>query len=1069
MPVPPQGANFDFDRIANLVPTIEKLSGVLDKLEKSMGGFSTATLDQSLDAFSRDVKSAIHNVDSITEKTERMARAQKDFLIKHSTVKDLNDALKVIKEISDANDDMAEHGMGSKEFVERVKEFKTIAKDVTRDLQSGLISNEQAMGKLLDASKKTNSALGGMKSNHFKGITKEIAHADRALSSLLGKAPMLAKFGEMKEKSARLRVLHEEHKRNKEKSKKEHGYTADKRELGSQKNKFVATPEWWKLSKKDQEKAVRSHYTGVHEARLASGNRGVIDRWSARSLRNSEINGTQGNPFARLGQSLVSSGEGSAAKGLVSKGSGIISEGATGAMELASKVAIPFAILGVFKDLFDSRANKNSALETQLGSGGIYSAGSPADSMGNLRRNLRGDFYNQYGLGYEKNLGIAKSMVDNGVDISDLASDKRKTNGDGITQGTGMFGQLQENVAKYGRAAGLDQNATTAQTMKLVMQYRQSLVSTEDFFVKIDKDATAAGISTSKYIDILDGINDQYTKSARNIETTIDVMKLLGRTGKMTAEDMKEMVTGISTGADSRNLATRTFLGMKMYSSGQGSQSKKEAQMEVDQALKAVNDSGGYGLTSKDVQGPGGMGKILNLLGEVGTNPNLKGDGQQQAAREALNGLKDKLTLKQLKDAAADNPNTSNIMNLNSYMTRKGTGQFDNIQQNMAALDFSAKASGSSFHDLVMNPTLGNNGELLSQIMNATGTNQSQMDGAVALNVAKVGEVGSLIQKYSGLSKEDYAKQSKPEQQNAKAAFDNSYLALIEAGKIKNNPGQDHESAVKDYISEVGLDQFKNDIYGRSAIYSSIGGKEESEYENSINPDAKDKAGAKAEGIQGVTQTSGYLMSQGFEWLFEKLLIPLDIISAAFTKKADPQQLSDVDKASKSGYLDKAFKAKQDEIDAQAKKVEDISDPKERGQAQMIVDASQDHLDKLRREASDPTHAIPDDLNEIISMAFLGKTNAQGGNDPRSHRGNNSLTHVRRNKIGASGVNWGDISPIDWSQQDTLATGTPTKSTTNVSNTFNNVTATQTPITTRAANKSKEAVKDHHLTMGWMK
>lgn len=103
---------------------------------------------------------------------------------------------------------------------------------------------------------------------------------------------------------------------------------------------------------------------------------------------------------------------------------------------------------------------------------------------------------------------------------------------------------MQKNVYAFGKMAGLSPNQTMEETIKLLTQYRSSLKSTNDFFREIVKDTTVAGVTTTKYLGILDEVNSHYDRMNRLMGATVEILRGMSSTGRNTAEDLKESMGG---------------------------------------------------------------------------------------------------------------------------------------------------------------------------------------------------------------------------------------------------------------------------------------------------------------------------------------------------------------------------------------------------------------------------------------------------------------------------------------------------------------------------------------------
>jgi len=89
--------------------------------------------------------------------------------------------------------------------------------------------------------------------------------------------------------------------------------------------------------------------------------------------------------------------------------------------------------------------------------------------------------------------------------------------------------------------------------LKLLDQYGQTMRSSEKFFTQLNKDTQAAGISTTKYLKIIDEVSMHFDRMNRSLEFTTEMMRNLSRYGAISSESLKDMMEFLSQGGDKRN------------------------------------------------------------------------------------------------------------------------------------------------------------------------------------------------------------------------------------------------------------------------------------------------------------------------------------------------------------------------------------------------------------------------------------------------------------------------------------------------------------------------------------
>lgn len=331
---------------------------------------------------------------------------------------------------------------------------------------------------------------------------------------------------------------------------------------------------------------------------------------------------------AGLGSRLLSGAAG-ATEGLVG--------GAAGMMAEAAPV---LAVLEVLKETFDKVVEQNKHIESGLGKAGLFAQPGTTGYM-EARRNLTPeDAYTRLGMSFDRNLKLAQALQEGGMGLRELVTGEgKRAAGEGF--GPGGFGQFQRIVMGAGRMAGFTDAEGVQQTLKLLNEYRATMEDSEDFFIKVRKGADAAGLSTTKYIAIIDEINSHFNRMNKNLNESLNVLTELGRTGRLGSEDLKQYMDFLTAGGPAKGMqdvAMNAFTLMNMSPTLRASR-EAGAQYNVDEAVKAANQAG-FQITAKDLMGPNAQAAIQQLDYQLANDKTMSPD-QQKAAQAALDRLRD--------------------------------------------------------------------------------------------------------------------------------------------------------------------------------------------------------------------------------------------------------------------------------------------------------------------------------------------------------------------------------------------------------------------------------------------
>jgi hypothetical protein len=350
--------------------------------------------------------------------------------------------------------------------------------------------------------------------------------------------------------------------------------------------------------------------TNYHELAASMGKKGGVFGYVDRKLGGKVLETMDsGRPMGfmgRMGANIMTRGEGSMSRGILSTGMGV-AEGGLGAVEGAlGASAIPLAIAGLIKTGFDKATEYNSGVEKTFASSGIFSGGGSAlQNIDSVRNNLipRNMLYSPLGVSYNKNLEIAKAIQDTGYNVSDVG--RPRTANDQGQFGPGGYGAIQKQVYTTARLAGFDTPSAVANIIKMVTMYNQSLTSTDDFFVKLSKDSKSAGLTTLKYVQIIDEVTGGLGRMNKSFETSVGLLNVLSRSGQTSSENLKTYFAALTTNNQENDMSLRAYAAQQIIANPASHKEYVDSRETVekisrDNVISALKDAG-VSFTDKDL------------------------------------------------------------------------------------------------------------------------------------------------------------------------------------------------------------------------------------------------------------------------------------------------------------------------------------------------------------------------------------------------------------------------------------------------------------------------------------
>lgn len=332
------------------------------------------------------------------------------------------------------------------------------------------------------------------------------------------------------------------------------------------------------------------------------------------------------------------------------EGLSTVIEGATDAlMDFAPEIAILIEVIKVLTEIFGAYTKQNQEMEKGLGKGGLFTQPGmgPGEAFGVARGALLPG--GGHGLGmmagaglginWERNLAMAGQLSQSGMSVfpgmtgADVANQKPGSMGEFMRGGVG---EMQRIVMGAGRVGGLTDQEGIGEVIKLLGEYRETIASSEEFMARLNKDTAAAGISTTKYLKIIDEVSGAFDKMGKSLEQVTGVMRELSRYGAISSDSLKDMMEFLEAGqqkTNTGNMATAAFTQAIMDPKTLKSLRETE-QQTLQNYVEAFNAEGkDQGFTALDISAAinkgdysGAQGMANKMRGQINnlTDPTVK-------------------------------------------------------------------------------------------------------------------------------------------------------------------------------------------------------------------------------------------------------------------------------------------------------------------------------------------------------------------------------------------------------------------------------------------------------------
>jgi hypothetical protein len=475
---------------------------------------------------------------------------------------------------------------------------------------------------------------------HLRPLTSNLARMNDALG---GSSQFLSRVTERATKFAGIATKLEKVKSEaahtaKLSMKETFGKLTPREQLTARAAGLTGKPSDKRLSKQTREQIRKDLARNVTEQ---AGGGGFIDRFLTQRAMKQVADAAQRTSEGGQSQTGFLGRAYQAGGGSVMRGASNMAQGAGAGFlahqaEAAANLSPYLMVAELIAKFIDANAKANSEIATSLGEAGIFGGGaSGVKDLMNVRKALRSENmgFNFTGESYQKNLKIAQAIKEGGVNLPELAGGVRPEE----TGGVGMV----KNIAYHGaKLAGyLDEGAAAKEIMKVLQEYHTSFTGVQDFFEHINRDTARAGITTTKYIGIIDEVNKQFDRFGMSLEQTVTTMRMLGRTGTQSAEDVRDAMGAITNAGQKRTFEMQAFLGMQTARTpGAPEEQVRYQESNVAVAKKRAQEALGIpsiGLDATQVKSRDDVREMKAHLARSGGGT----PAERQTAMDALNQL----------------------------------------------------------------------------------------------------------------------------------------------------------------------------------------------------------------------------------------------------------------------------------------------------------------------------------------------------------------------------------------------------------------------------------------------
>lgn len=579
------------------------------------------------------------------------------------------------------------------------------------------------------------------------------------------------------------------------------------------------------------------------------GAAGILDRMMESAAGGAERGGIRGW-LGKQALSTLEAGGGEAGTGLGMRALGGVASVGEGVAGAVGEAAVPLAILAAIRKVVDMVGEQNREFGKALGGAGLYTgaqAGQTAqDRLLASQQNLIPKFFSTLAVNKEGNLAIVKAIEDLGVALPELGVEQNQEQGSGILQGGAKgFGGVQSLAYRQGRQLGLDTGETARENIKYLLQFHQSQAAINKLFDQFIQDTRASGITTTKYLALIDQITGQFDRMGKSLQTVTGIMSVLGSTGTSTAEDLQDSLNFL-LGGPQKTLEQTAFL--------------------LSQSTKANRQNLAAAVGNQVRAGEAQAGEALNKVGLDGISLKSIDDVRAAIQKVALDSRKDAKGNQMIDNATRKDLNGI----LNELLRNK---QLQGNAQRFADGGEGLLDAAASLNQLGNAQT--------KQILSFTGVAQALQKAGLSWNDVLQGKAsGALIQQLSGIygNAPDWQKQfsqfaetaagatvkalqTNPEAFN-QADVDTMYDAAIKAGQLTAKQGiteQEKRQQVTGLANGPQAADFAVTLESNNDLMTRLVSGNASVL-TAVQQSAKDQI-PTAENIANVTRTTGDVIS----------------------------------------------------------------------------------------------------------------------------------------------------------------------------------------------------------------
>ena len=607
--------------------------------------------------------------------------------------------------------------------------------------------------------------------------------------------------------------------------------------------------------------------------------------------------------FKGIAESLLTKGGGSAAAGLgesvVEASSGIMS----GAFGMAAKAAPWVAVAKGAMDVIDRVAMEHAKIQEVLGPYGARGSGNAHDEFSAVRNSLLSMELSKamfLGQGLKENMDIMRVLGEGGyAPGSDLRSGKMdlERNLDQISgmEGRGFYGAIMKNAVYNGKNLGMNQESSVRLTLKLMDKFGQTAASTQDFFRNLDTMMEASGVSASKYIEIADGITDQFDDMNKSLGNTMTLLNSLGKTSRFTGKQMEDMIKTIEA-KNEMTPAQMIVNAQAMIRSGKakGLASSEQASAEAELAtLRTSLESAGITI---------GEGGIMANANDIAFQISRSGISQQEKLdlSRSLSAIVGKANARQTRAAALQSNDPAAVAGALMSMKTSGIGNAYVKEATVLRMAEALHLPTEAVQGLMrgdpeaIKKLFSGNKALATSIMNQSGTFQGEFDVVNYLNQRRdfiaAGATNLVGLAQPGVTPE-LLREGKLGGMDAYNAMLRAQRAREKAGKyvFKKGPNAERD-AVDDFIRQ------SQDPEGARELARQLQENDDTFHQmlDENSPLAKvikttmdqTQANLKAKETISATRTMADTFADSFEHLFNRLIIALDKIARFVNRDA---------------------------------------------------------------------------------------------------------------------------------------------------------------------------------------